>query len=218
MRGSAAQQGGFTLAEVLIATVGSVIIVGALLAGSIGLQKSFHASETYAESQADERRLVDYVGRDLRRSIGIAVLGSSGIAVKLSASAMQIDGESALVVTLPAYYKSNAAEDAEYDQSLPIIAAGDRVTYGTTAGPASAFSVAFRKLFLAGEKCVCFVREEDGARQIIVRHAEDLQLTVTVASDGESCSLAAQFASTFSNRRAPVAVYDEVMLRNVRID
>lgn len=212
------RESGLTLAEVLIAMVGSVIIIGALMAGSIGLQKSFHASETYANSQADERRLIDYVARDLRRAIGISACAPGGVATKLTTGSVTLDTNATLIITLPAYYQSNATADSTYDQALPVIAAGDRVAYGTVAGPAPEFPVSFRKLFLAAEKSMCFVREEGDTRQVIVRGAEDLQLQITVAPDGESCALVAQFLSSYSRQQPAVAVHDQVMLRNARID
>ena len=212
------RQRGITLAEVLIAMTGSVIVIGALMAGSIGLQSSFHASESYANSQADERRLIDYVARDLRRAIGISACAPGGAPSKLTSGAIQVDGATALIVTLPAYYRSNATADSAYDQALPVIASGDRVAYGTTAGPAPEFPVSFRKLFLAAENSMCFVRDEGDTRQVIVRRAEELQLQITVAPDGESCALVAQFLSHFSRQQPAVAVHDQVMLRNARID
>lgn len=214
----ASSQSGITLAEVLIALVGSVIVVGALMAGSIGLQKSFHAGETYANSQADERRLIDWVARDLRRSIGIAACGPGGVPSKLTSGTVYLEEGAQLVVTLPAYYKSNSGADTDYAEALPVIASGDRVTYGTMAGPAPAFPVSFRKLYLAAEQSMCYVRDEGDTRQVIVRNAQDLQLQISIAPDGESCSLLAQFFSPFSRQDLIVAVHDQVMLRNARLD
>jgi hypothetical protein len=211
-------ESGLTLAEVLIAMAGSVIVLGALTAGAIGLQKSFHASESYADSTADERRLIDYVARDLRRAIGLATGAPDGSKMKLTTGAVNLDTGIALVITLPAYYQSNDAADGSYDQPLPIVAAGDNVAYGTLAGPAPGFTVTFRKLFLAGEGSMCFVREEGDTRQVIVRGAENLQVQITVAADGESCTLVAQFISPYSQQQTAVAVHDEIMLRNARLD
>ena len=209
---------GITLAEVLIAMTGSVLVIGALMAGSLGLQRSFHASESYANSQADERRLIDYVARDLRRAIGLSTCGPGGVPSKLTAGTLLLDDTTTLIVTLPAYYRSNAAADSAYDQALPVVASGDRVAYGTTAGPAPAFPVSFRKLFLAAEHSMCFVRDEGDSRQVIVRRAEELELQIIVAPDGESCALVAQFLAHFSREQPAVAVHDQVMLRNARID
>jgi hypothetical protein len=209
---------GFTLAEVLIAMTGSIIVIGALLAGSISLQQSFHASESYASSQADERRLIDYLARDLRRAIGLAVEVNGGPDIKVSAGSAQLAENSTFVVTLPAYYRSNNSGDTNFDESLPLIASGDRIAYGTVAGPAPEFRVYFRKLLVPGEKSVCFVRDEGDTRQVIVRNAADLQLSINVASGGESGVIEAQFRSPFGKTQPLVAAHDKVMLRNIRID
>jgi Tfp pilus assembly protein PilW len=214
----ASPESGVTLAEVLIAMVGSIIVIGALLVSSIGLQKAFHASESYANSQADERRLIDWVGRDLRRAIGISACGASGVPSRLTSGTVNLDEGSSLIITLPAYYKSNSGADSSYAEALPVIAAGDRVAYGTLAGPAPAFTVCFRKLYLAAEESMCIVRDEGDTRQVIVRGAQDLQLQITLSADGESCALFAQFFSPYSRRQTIVAVHDQVMLRNARID
>lgn len=202
----------------LIAMAGSIIVIGALMAASIGLQKAFHAGETYANSQADERRLIDWVGRDLRRAIGIAACGAGGVPSRLTSGTVNLDEGSSLVITLPAYYKSNLGADSTYAEALPVIASGDRVAYGTLAGPAPPFTVSFRKLYLASEQSMCFVRDEGDARQVIVRGARDLQLQVSIAPNGETCALFAQFFSPYSRKQTIVAVHDQVMLRNSRID
>jgi type II secretory pathway pseudopilin PulG len=213
------RQHGFTLAEVMIAMTGSIVVIGALLTGSISLQQSFRASESYASSQADERRLIDYLARDLRRAIGLGVEVNGGPLIKVSAGPVRLVEGTAFVVTLPAYYRSNNPSEATYDEALPVIASGDRVAYGTPAsGPSPAFRVYFRKLFMPDEKTVCFVRDEGDTRQVIVRDAATLQLAIEVATGGESCALEAEFLSTFSRRRPAVSVFDKVMLRNTRID
>ena len=214
----ATRESGLTLAEVLIALAGSVIVIGALMAGSISLQKSFHASESYANTQADQRRLIDWVARDLRRSIGVSTCAAGGTPTKLTSGSVDFNDLEAFVITLPAYYKSNDRADNHYDEALSVIAAGDRAAYGTTDGPAPEFLVSFRKLYLAGEKSVCFVRDEGDTRLVIVRNANDLRLQVTVAPDGESCTLVAQFLSPYGKKQTAVAVHDQVMLRNARID
>src|SRR6476659_9751352 len=62
----------FTLAEMMIALAGSIVVLGALLLSSTQLQRALYASERYGMKQSDQRRLVDYLGRDLRRAVGIS--------------------------------------------------------------------------------------------------------------------------------------------------
>jgi hypothetical protein len=219
-RGMARRQNAYTLAEVMIGLAGSVIIIGALLFGSIGLQKSLHASELYAAYQADQRRIIDYLSRDLRRSIGIAsattMMGSA--AARLAAGSIVVESPTALVLTLPGYYKGNEPGATDYDQPLAVTAADDRVDYGTAAGLAPGVTVVFRREYLASEKCVCFVRQEAESSLVIVRHAENIHLQVTVTPDGASCLVQVSFQSPYSGVAPLVTTYDNVLLRNIRTD
>ena len=209
---------GFSLAEVMVAMVASVLVIGALFVGSIGLQKTSYNSERFATDQSDQRLLMDFLSRDLRRAIGIATVTGVAAPVKLAANFATVENQTDLVITLPAYYKSHLPTSAEFDDPLPVIANGDRTAYGDASGPAPSFSVTFRKLFVGEEGCVCFVRQEADARRVLIRHADDLHVRLTVASDGKSCALQTWFASSFSRERPSVAAFDRVMLRNLRVD
>jgi len=214
------RQSAFTLGEMMIGLAGSVIVIGALLFGSIGLQKSLHASELYAAYQADQRRILDYLSRDLRRSIGIASAStmSGSSATPLAAGAITVESQTALVLTLPAYYQGNEPGANNYDQPLPVMAAGDEVGYGTAAGLAPGVIVIFRKEYIASVGSVCFVRQEAGAKSVIVHHADNLHLQVTVSADGASCVVEVSFQSPYSGVAPLVTTYDSVMLRNIWTD
>jgi hypothetical protein len=218
--GDRRRQNAYTLAEVMIGLAGSVIIVGALLFGAFGLQKSLHASELYACYQADQRRILDYLSRDLRRSIGIASTAtvSGSASTPLTAGSISVENQTALALTLPGYYQGNEPGVNNYDQPLAVVAGDDRVDYGTSAGLASGVAVIFRKEYLASEGCVCFVRQEASASLVIVRHADNLHLQVTVAPDGASCLVQVSFQSPYSGVAPLVTTYDNVMLRNIRTD
>lgn len=209
-------QGAFTLTETMTALAASVIIISGLLVGTIGLHRSLRGSEIYASSYSDQRRLIDYVARDLRRAIGIAATDASGTPRQLTAGMIDISDRASLVLTLPGYYKSNVPTDADFDQPLPATATPTGPQYGTASNPAPPVTVIFRKLFIAEEGRVCFVRQEAAARRTIVRDAQDLHLRATVAEDGKTCALEAWFRSQFSGVRPVVSTFDRVMLRNVR--
>lgn len=210
---------GFTFAELLISMVGSVLIIGALMLGSIGFQKSFHASEVYSNSQLDQRRLIDYLARDLRRAIGISMTASNDTPpIKIGADSLVVEDRSSLVLTLPAYYKSNVPSEADFDQPLPVVTSGDQVAYGTKTGPSPSFPVVFRRVFVAAEKCVCFVRQEDESEKIILRNAEDMHMQITFVPDGKSCEIEVWFRSPYSVAHPLIATHDQVMLRNLRTD
>jgi type II secretory pathway component PulJ len=159
-----ARHSAFTLAELLVAVIASVITIGALLVGSIALQKTSCNSERFSTDQSNQRLLMDYVGRDLRRAVAIATQFNGGVANRLVAGSVVIENRTDLVITLPAYYKSNAPTSATYDQPLPVIASGDRIAYGSASGPAPNIRVLYRKIAVAEEGCICFVREEAGSR------------------------------------------------------
>lgn len=206
--------GGFTLAEVQIGMALTLVILGALFTGSLGMQKALRGSEAYAAHSADQRRLLDYVGRDIRRSLRITATDASGNPITLPAEGVTIADRASLVVTLPPYYKSNNPADGDFDVALPVVTTGSEIGYGTAQGFAPEVLVTFRKLFVGREGSVCWIRVEAGAEEVIVRKAENLNLRVSLASDGRSCALQAWFRSQFSDLRPLVSSYDRILLRN----
>lgn len=209
---------GFSLGETMIAMAASIVIVAALFTGSAALQKSSHNADRYVTDQSDARLLMDYLARDLRRAIGLSTSTSGGAPVKVGTGTVAIENLSDVIVTLPAYYKSDTPADPDFDERLPIIASGDRVAYGTASGPAPNITVTFRKLFVATEGCVCFVRYEAAAQTVLVRKADDLHISATVSPDGKSCVVEAWFESAFGRDRPRITAFDQVMLRNLRVD
>ncbi len=206
----------FTLAEMMISMGVSVLVIGALLVGSATLQKTLHSSETYASSYSDQRRLIDFLARDLRRAIEVSATDEDGAPRDAVAGPIDVSEDAALVLTLPGYYKSNAPESSDYDQPLPVSAASDRPAYGSGATPAPVVTVSFRKVFIAAEGCICFVRQEENSTQVIVRSAADLFLRVVVAPDRQSCAAEVWFRSPYSGIRPLVSTHDRIMLRNAR--
>ena len=211
---------GFTLAEMLISMFGTTVVVGALLFSSIELQKSLHTSESYASNQADQRRLLDYLSRDLRRSIGVAtattVNGSGG--VKLSGASATIEGSTSLVLTVPGYYQSNTPADTSYDQPLAVVAANNYVDYGSGTQHAPGVPVIFCKEFVENLGCVCFVRCEGDAQTVLVSHADNMHLTVTMSADGRSGTVEVTYLSPRWDSQIQIAMHDQILLRNIRLD
>jgi hypothetical protein len=138
--------------------------------------------------------------------------------VKIAADSLVVEDRSSLVLTLPAYYKSNTPSDADFDQPLPIVSSGDQAAYGTKTGPSPGIPVIFRRVFIATEACVCFVRDEAANETVIVRNAENLHMQINFAADGKSCGIEVTFLSPYSVVHPLIATHDQVMLRNLRID
>jgi len=218
MRRSARTRG-FTLAEMMIALGGSVLVLAALLISSTQLQRALISSERYAMKQGDQRRLVDYLGRDLRRAVGLRsttnVNGSGG--TRLAAASVTVENGVFLAVTLPAYYQSESIDDDTYDEALPVVVADNYVDYGTSAGHAPAVLVVFRKEYVDSERAVCFLRLEGDSQIVILRSAGDMHLQVTLSEDGRVCGIEVAYTPV-AGLSPKVTTHEQVLMRNIRID
>ena len=65
------QQAGYTLAEILVTMSVSSILLAAIITTSISLQKSFHAVDQYFATHIQQVRIIDYLGRDVKRGINV---------------------------------------------------------------------------------------------------------------------------------------------------
>jgi hypothetical protein len=117
-------QGGFSVAEMLIATTMASALFAAILTTTISLQKSFRAADSYFATHMQQVRIIDYLTRDVKR----------GLAVKTS-----FDKQS-VTVTLPNYVINEGDPEAIANPALigsprkPTIqrtANGPQVNYGT---------------------------------------------------------------------------------------
>jgi hypothetical protein len=211
---------GFTLAEMIIAMAGTSVIVGALLFSSVELQKSLHASESYASNQSDQRRLLDCLSRDMRRSIGVATTTTlnGSVGTRLENATATIEDSTALLLTLPGYYQSNTPTDTNYDQPLSVVTTNNYVDYGSGTQHAPGVPVVFRKEYIVDEGCVCFVRIEGDSQSIIVKHAENFHLAVTMSADGCSGTVQVTYLSPRFGSKTLITMRDEILLRNIRLD
>ena len=90
---------GFTVAELMVAMAIGSFVVAAALAGIVSLQRSYAATEQYAGNLADQSRLLDCLGMDLRRARAVA---------------FDADGQG-MMLTLPDFYTYGAG-----DAPLPV--------------------------------------------------------------------------------------------------
>ena len=118
-------QAGFTLSETLIATAVASIILAAIVVTSITLQRSFHAVDDYFATHVQQVRIIDYLGRDVKR----------GYDVKTSVDKQTV------TVTLPKYIIEKGDPEALADATRegtprsPVVTStphGRQVDYGTT--------------------------------------------------------------------------------------
>jgi type II secretory pathway pseudopilin PulG len=205
-----------TLLEAMISMAIFCIVLGVLFVGSTALQKSLHASEEYASSYSDQRRLIDYLARDLRRSIAITATDGSGQTIVTAGTTIDLAQNTSLILTLPGYYRSNAPGSKDYDQPQTVTATETGVDYGTNTVSSPAVQIIFRKMLAPDQHTLNFTREEAGNTEVIVTEATYLDAQVTLAADGESALIEVAFQSDYSGARPRVSTYDTVMFRNSR--
>ena len=211
----------FTLAEVMVSLAASMMVLGGLVASMAALQRSLQGSENLAGAYSDQRRLTDYLTRDIRRSVGVAWTDASGNRASATTTETKISilDRASLILTLPAYYRSNTRGDQAYDSALAVVDGVTRVDYGTEdGGLGEPVEVTYRRIFFGREGCVCFVRAEAGMEETIVRQADRLTAEITLAAGGQTCALRTVYRANTLRAIQPVVTYDQLLLRNPRLD
>ena len=97
---------GFTLVEMMVAVAAGSLMLGAVLAAGVALQRSFAAVEGYSIAEGDQLRVLDYIAMDCRRALTASVANNT------------------LTLTVPVYYDSTSAP------ITPTLTNG-AVSYGT---------------------------------------------------------------------------------------
>lgn len=207
----------FSLLELVVAMTASMIVLGALFLSTMTMQRTLNGTQRYAEAFSDQRRLVDYLSRDMRRSIAMSCTDESGAAHDTLPGPLTIADRATLVLQLPGYYRGNSASGSDYQDALAVVNATDRVDYGDTSGPAPTVRVSFRKVFMAKEGVVCFVREEAGRDEVIVRKADDLLVQIFPEAAARKATIKAWFRNTYRAAGDPVVTLDQVALRNTPV-
>ena len=82
--------GAFTFMEMMISVAASVIVIGALLVSAISLRRALNSSKVYADAYSDQRRVTDYIGRDLRRAVAVAMTDAAGIRTEVTGDAATV--------------------------------------------------------------------------------------------------------------------------------
>lgn len=110
-------QSGIALAEMMVATACSAVVVGALLTAFVGIRKSVFATNQYAVAVGNETRMTDYVARDLRLAVRVAIIsGGNTTTLKTAGSVYgsyyNITDTTVLAINLPDYYASNSPNNS----------------------------------------------------------------------------------------------------------
>jgi type II secretory pathway component PulJ len=128
---------GFTLIEMMMSLGCGSLILAAVVAAGVCLQRSFAAVESYSVSQGDQLRVQDYIAMDSRRAVWGSITGLTGNTPAVdngywSGGAWVHDATKpvALLLTIPAYYDSNGNAQA------PQYSSGN-IVYGSSGGTTS---------------------------------------------------------------------------------
>jgi Tfp pilus assembly protein PilW len=96
---------GFTLSEMMVAMGITMLILLALITGAIALQRSYSATDQYANAQNSELRVMDYLMRDLRRA-GFGGLSAPAYWTGSSNSPISISNSAQVSILVPDYYNA----------------------------------------------------------------------------------------------------------------
>src|SRR6185369_3911424 len=81
----------FTQAEMLVSLAVLALLSAAMAVGAITIQRSFQASQNYAQKEADQMRLLDYLALDLRGALTVHTDNATGT----------------IQLTMPDYYQAD---------------------------------------------------------------------------------------------------------------
>jgi type II secretory pathway component PulJ len=187
---------GMTVPELMIASAIFSLVSAALLVGAIVLQRTFRASEQRVRCQIEQARIIDYVGRDIRRA--------------KTASVDIADGQKRLNLTIPDYYKSGPKSfytmaDEPRD---PYLVGFDKVEYSPN-------DIGVRYF----QKDSTIYRSVNGAATAIVRNVEEFNLEFL---DNREVSIEVKFRQRHSfgggntAGETGTAVKAHVLLRNIK--
>jgi hypothetical protein len=199
-----------TLVEVMISLAASTMILGALFVSAFSIQKVLHGSETYSVSYGDQKRLSDYLGRDLRRAIEVDFTDSDGNRRPLGLETVSVQDRATLILTLPDYYQSDDPTNPNYTAPQPVTTNTGRIDYGS----AGTVEVTFRKIFVGSEGSTCYVRQEAANEQVIVGSADNLTLQISLSPDGCTGLVKSWFRAPYSTIGPLVSTSEQFMLRN----
>lgn len=114
---------GFTLGEMIVVLGMFSLLMAAALSASVALQKSFRAADNFFSTHMQQIRIIDYLGRDVKRSLAVTT---------------QLSPQT-VTCTLPEYVVEAGDPDAgagnanvgrRRDPEITITANGPRVDYG----------------------------------------------------------------------------------------
>jgi hypothetical protein len=187
-----------SLTEMMIAAAILSMILTALMVGISTLQRTFRASQYQAKSQIEQARIIDYIGRDVRRAKTVTV------------DTYQ-QGER-LNLTIPDYYQSGPklSYDIKDIPRTPYLHQNKEVRYSDND-----VAVAYYR------RGTVIYRNVNGAETPLATEVESLNLGLASAASASQVMIKVKFRPRYSFNAETVAAGDEtaaeavVFLRNI---
>lgn len=140
----------FTLIEMMMSVSCGTLILAAIIAAGVSLQKSSAAMERYSMAEGNELRVLDYVAMDCRRATAASV---GSVTVNNGITNISVNQ---LVLTLPQYY---SAIDNTAVANTPVLSSG-AISYGSGSTITIKYYVNYYNASASGSGNIAyFVRE-----------------------------------------------------------
>jgi len=180
-----------TLVDLMVSMACGLILLAAVIAAGVALERSCAAAESYRTAEGNQLRILDYVAMDARRCYSAAVTTDA-------------NGIYTLTLTVPSMY------DASGNLVDPQFDSNGAIGYGN---PPATTTI---KYYQSGTN---FVREIVGiSTTAIAANVADFTLTLQDLTSSVTCSITflPKFASSGANNTAGTTLYCKAALRNAR--
>ena len=209
------RQQGFTLVEIMVGIALGTIVLGAIIAASVSLNRTFAAVDNFFSTHLQQVRIIDYLNRDVKRS-NIAEISADAQTIycwvpKYVVEPADTDATSGNINTrrTPTITKTGYGYQVNYYPGTVQNGPGGT----STNGSAVVYSISGQSI----------LRTEDGAITTIASSTDQLvdQVTdVNLASSGYLSTVVSFLPIFTSNNaameRAGTTVYSTAYLRNLR--
>ena len=196
---------GFTLTELMIATGTGGVVLAAIMASSIALQKTLNAIDNYFATQMQQIRIIDYLNRDVKR----------GLAVTTSVDLQSV------TITLPSYLIQAGDPEAIANPSLVGTAPTPTIS-NTSSGPQVNYG-ASTSTIIYSISGMSILRTENGSVTMVASSTDQLvpQTTDVELANTEYARTSVTFQPIFTSgnlaaERNGTTLFSTAYLRNKR--
>lgn len=196
---------GFTLSELMIATGTGGVVLAAIMASSIALQKTLNAIDNYFATQMQQIRIIDYLNRDVKR----------GLAVTTSVDLQSV------TITLPSYLIQAGDPEAIANPSLVGTARTPTIS-NTSSGPQVNYGASTTTIIYSISG-MSILRTENGTVTMVASSTDQLvpQTTDVELANTEYARTSVTFLPIFTSgnlaaERNGTTLFSTAYLRNKR--